>query len=272
VLRPSLPETGTGSTVTAISWGTLTGWTSTGRLVCTTTPGGGCSAGCGCVPFFGIEGTGPPIPLSSTSFDTDPWNFIPLGDPGVLFFTPTFEIANLLGGALTQDLRLVGVRAAAIQLPLDTYCVLGVSTGTDWSWRLTDSNSSSWTADVVNTATTSDELADLFAQSLSSVAPVTASSPGSLVPFDFCFDISGANSPFLLEVGQAGQAPTCPVIGFGGCTFNPVIVPLPSLFTIPSAPSWALLAGGLALAALGYWLRFYRKHGDDEPRSDTSER
>lgn len=256
VLRPALPESGTGNSVTSISWGTLTGWTSTGRLFCETTPGGGCSAGCGCVPFFGFEGTGPPMPLSSPSFDTDPWNFIPLGDPGVLFTTPEFEIANLFFGSLTQDLRLVGVRAVAVKLPLDTYCVLGISTGTDWSWRLTDSISNSWSADVTNTATTSDELASLFATSISSVTPLASSSPPSLAPIAQCFDISGANSPFTLEVGLASQTPTCTVAGFAGCTFNPVIVPLPSVFAaVPSAPGWAILAGGLAFVALGFRLR-----------------
>ena len=51
-------QTGTGSTTTSINWGTLTGWSQTGRLLCVTNCPGGCGGASSCKPFVGFEGLG----------------------------------------------------------------------------------------------------------------------------------------------------------------------------------------------------------------------
>jgi hypothetical protein len=245
LLRPTPGQVGTGSTVTSISWGTLTGWTQTGHLACTTSPGPSCPSCSACVPFFGYEGTGPPLPLSSSSYDTDPWSFIPLGNPGILFVTDDFQITNLAAGAVTQAIRLVGVRSTVLQLGLGTFCVLGVPTGTDWSWELNDT----WGASVTNTAVTDVDLASDFADSITAITPAAiTAAPLAAVPQ--CFSVSGAATPVKLEVGPSPGPVDC-TVSLAGCTFNPVIVPLPLVFDVPAAPAWAILGVGLVLVALG---------------------
>jgi len=99
---PSDGQGGSGTTTTSISWGALTGWSQTGQLTCIShCPGGPCPAS-GCIPFVGFEGTGPPAPLKSTSFNTDPWTFA--GD-GSGFQAASAEFVNLSGGAVTGNLQ-----------------------------------------------------------------------------------------------------------------------------------------------------------------------
>jgi hypothetical protein len=65
-MRPDLstPPISTGTVEADIDWGTLSGWTQTGRIVCITHCPGGCPTGIStCIPFVGFEGTGP-IPPS----------------------------------------------------------------------------------------------------------------------------------------------------------------------------------------------------------------
>jgi hypothetical protein len=123
-----LPKAGTGTVETTIDWGNLTGWTQTGRLVCTTFCPGGCPTGVSsCVPFVGFEGTGPPAPLKSGSFVTDTWTFSGDGTGGG-FVSPSFETTNLAGGAVTANINLVGIlRPIVPALPLLGVAGLGAA-------------------------------------------------------------------------------------------------------------------------------------------------
>ena len=89
-------QTGSGDTWSTINWGSLTGWTQTGRLVCETHCPGGCGAASSCVPFVGFEGTGPPGPLNGSVFNTDPWIFT----DHTSFTAPSVEFVNLGAGAV----------------------------------------------------------------------------------------------------------------------------------------------------------------------------
>jgi hypothetical protein len=104
---PTIPVAGVngaGTTGTSISWGSLTGWTQTGRLVCITNCPGGCPTGTSsCVPFVGFEGTGPPAPLNGSTFSFDPFTF---SGGGTSYTTPSVEIVNLSGGAVTANVTL----------------------------------------------------------------------------------------------------------------------------------------------------------------------
>lgn len=74
---PSPNQTGTGSIASSlISWGSLIGWAQTGQLSCVTTCPTTCSVDA-CVLAFGFSGTGPPPPLTGSSFPQN-WTF-PLG-------------------------------------------------------------------------------------------------------------------------------------------------------------------------------------------------
>ena len=120
---PSGGQTGSGDTSTSISWGALTGWSQTGSLSCTShCPGGPCPKS-GCIPFVGFEGTGPPAPLSSTAFNSDPWTFT--GDMSA-FTATSDEMVNLSGGAVTGNLLWRGSRSFPVPaLPLVGLGVLG---------------------------------------------------------------------------------------------------------------------------------------------------
>ena len=107
---PDNGQGGSGSTASSTSWGSLTGWTQTGRLVCTTNCPGGCPAGVSsCIPFVGFEGTGPPAPLKATAFTFDPWDYE--GDMSG-FTAPSFEIVELVGGAVEANLQYKGTPPA----------------------------------------------------------------------------------------------------------------------------------------------------------------
>jgi hypothetical protein len=105
---PSAGQLGSGTVGTSISWGSLTGWTQTGRLVCVTNCPGGCPTGVSsCVPFVGFEGTGPPAPLKSSSFTFDPFTF---SGGGASFASASVETVNLSGGAVTANVTIDGTR------------------------------------------------------------------------------------------------------------------------------------------------------------------
>jgi hypothetical protein len=127
-IRPDLstPPLGTGTVETAIDWGTLSGWTQTGRVVCITHCPGGCPTGVSiCVPFVGFEGTGPNPPIKSTTFDTDPWSFTGNGSGGG-FEAPSFEFVNLAGGVVTMNLMPRGIlRPVVPAAPLAGVAALG---------------------------------------------------------------------------------------------------------------------------------------------------
>lgn len=107
VASPAPGQTGTGSTTTTILWGGLTGWTQTGRLNCTTNlPGGGTPPPSSCVLFVGFEGTGPPAPLKSSTFNTDPWTFTVT--TGERFDAPSVEFVELGGGAVEANIQIRG--------------------------------------------------------------------------------------------------------------------------------------------------------------------
>jgi len=76
-LGPIPNQTGTGSVSTQINWGPLTGFSQTGHLICTTTCPGGCNGASACQVAFGFESppAGPPPPLTSSSYNLDPWTF-----------------------------------------------------------------------------------------------------------------------------------------------------------------------------------------------------
>ena len=95
---PSPNQGGTGDTLTTINWGNLVGWTQSGRLVCQSHCPGGCGLASSCIPFVGFEGTGPPAPLKSSTFNIDPWVFA-----GDSFIGPSVEFVNLSGGAVTAN-------------------------------------------------------------------------------------------------------------------------------------------------------------------------
>jgi hypothetical protein len=113
---PSPNQVGVGSTSTVINWGSLTGWTQTGRLACITNlpgdpgpqlpqPGDPSS----CVLFVGFEGTGPPAPLNGTVFSTDPWTFtVTSPGTGEHFSSPSTEFVNLGGGAVRANIQING--------------------------------------------------------------------------------------------------------------------------------------------------------------------
>jgi hypothetical protein len=115
-------QTGAGSTTTTINWGTLTGWSQTGRLLCVTNCPGGCGGASSCKPFVGFEGLGPPAPLKATSFNSDPWSFS--GD-GREFAATSFEIVSLGLGAVTAALQMGGRQVQIPALPLAALGGLG---------------------------------------------------------------------------------------------------------------------------------------------------
>lgn len=119
-LGPAPNQTGAGNTGSTINWGSLTGWTQTGRLFCKTTCPGGCGAASGCIPFVGFDGLGPPAPLSSASFNTDPWVFT--GDE---FTSAPFQIVSLSLGAVTAAIQVGGRLVAIPALPLAALGGLG---------------------------------------------------------------------------------------------------------------------------------------------------
>ena len=90
-----------------INWGALTGWTQTGRLVCTEYCPGGCGICAGpCIPFVGFSGTGPLPPLKASTFNLDPFTF-----SGDIFTAPSVEFVNLSGGAVTANANAGGTLA-----------------------------------------------------------------------------------------------------------------------------------------------------------------
>lgn len=93
-------QSGVGDTTSSISWGTLTGYSQTGRLFCDTRlpPFG---SGSSCIPFVGFEGTGPPAPLKASAFDTDPWTFD--GDGNLVSIGLTCSGGPDLGVSCTTD-------------------------------------------------------------------------------------------------------------------------------------------------------------------------
>ena len=95
---PSPSQGGSGTTLSTINWGSLVGWTQSGRLVCTTHCPGSCGGFSPCIPFVGFEGTGPPWPLKATTFNLDPFTFT-----GDSFTAPSVEFVNLSGGAVTTN-------------------------------------------------------------------------------------------------------------------------------------------------------------------------
>jgi len=120
-LRPAPSQTGSGSTTTSISWGVLGGWTQTGRLVCTTHCPGGCPQFCEECPLaVGFEGTGPPPPMSGTSFDTGPWTF---SEDGFSLAAGPVEFVNLGGGAVTESLVWWG----ALSVPVPALPLVGLA-------------------------------------------------------------------------------------------------------------------------------------------------
>lgn len=130
VLRPAPGQTGAGSTTTSISWGSLTGWTQTGRVVCLTNLPGDPGPQeppdpSSCVPLIGFEGTGPPAPLSSTAFDSDPWTFS--GD-GFSFQASPIEYIDLGGGSVRANAVWRGDLTLPIPaLPLAGLAALGAA-------------------------------------------------------------------------------------------------------------------------------------------------
>jgi hypothetical protein len=108
---PTIPvagKSGVGDVGTSISWGALTGWSQTGRLVCVTNCIGGCPVGVSsCVASMVSEGTGPPAPLVGGTFTFDPFTF---SGSGASFSTPSVEIVNLVGGAVTAGYIIAGSR------------------------------------------------------------------------------------------------------------------------------------------------------------------
>jgi len=129
-LRPAPGQLGTGGTTTTISWGSLTGWTQTGRVVCLTNLPGDPGPQeppdpSSCVLFVGFEGTGPPAPLSATAFDSDPWTFS--GD-GFAFQASPIEYLNLGGGAVLANVVWRGELSLPIPaLPLAGLAALGAA-------------------------------------------------------------------------------------------------------------------------------------------------
>jgi len=121
-LGPAPNQTGAGNTATSISWGALTGWSQTGRLLCVTNCPGGCFGASGCKPFVGFDGLGPPAPLKASSFLTDPWVFT--GDTHS-FSSASFEIVNLGAGAVTAATQMGGRLVEVPALPLAALGGLG---------------------------------------------------------------------------------------------------------------------------------------------------
>jgi hypothetical protein len=122
--KPSPNQTGAGSTTTAISWGSLTGWTQTGRLFCKTNCPGTCGTASSCVPFVGFEGTGPPAPLKSTTFNLDPFTFT---TDGASFTVPSVEFVSLGGGAVTANTKGGGTLSTVPAIPLAGLAGLGAA-------------------------------------------------------------------------------------------------------------------------------------------------
>jgi hypothetical protein len=120
-LGPTGGQVGAGSTTTSINWGTLSGWSQTGRLFCKTNCPGGCPKGAsGCIPFVGFDGLGPPAPLKATQFNSDPWVFT--GDE---FTAASFEIVSLGLGAVTAATQIGGRLVEIPALPLAALGGLG---------------------------------------------------------------------------------------------------------------------------------------------------
>jgi hypothetical protein len=116
-------QTGTGSTTTSINWGTLTGWSQTGTVLCVThCPPPGCFSASACKGLYSFEGLGPPFHLSATSFNTDPWTF---SVDGREFKSDSFEIVSLGFGLWRSELQLGGRQIQVPALPLAALAGLG---------------------------------------------------------------------------------------------------------------------------------------------------
>ncbi|HVN39790.1 MAG TPA: hypothetical protein VMW19_16630 [Myxococcota bacterium] len=115
-------QTGTGSTSGTINWGTIVGWSQTGRLFCQTgCPSPGCGTASACKPFVGFEGLGPPAPIEPPQqFNLDPWVFT-----GDKFTSKGFEIVSLGSGAVTANTQIGGRLVAIPALPLAALGGLG---------------------------------------------------------------------------------------------------------------------------------------------------
>jgi len=124
-LGPAPDQTGTGGTSDSISWGALSGWTSTGFVSCHSNCPGGCGGFSACINFVGFEGTGAAPPLASTAFDSDPWTFA--DDMRSLESAP-IRYLDLAGGVVTGTIDWVGtLRSAVPLLPLAGVGLLGAA-------------------------------------------------------------------------------------------------------------------------------------------------
>jgi hypothetical protein len=110
-IGPLPNQTGAGSVSTLIHWGPLSGWVQSGEFSCVTICPGGCFQTV-CDLVYGFEGTGPPPPLTSSSYNLDPWTF---SGGGASFDGPIAgQRLWLIPGSVlfTGDVWLSGVRTA----------------------------------------------------------------------------------------------------------------------------------------------------------------
>jgi hypothetical protein len=88
-----LPVTGTGSHFTSINFGPVSGYFQEGGIYCETFPGPSCLGCSACTPAGLVEGGwAPPVPLTSTVFNTDPTVF---SSDGSSFVSSTIKATDL---------------------------------------------------------------------------------------------------------------------------------------------------------------------------------
>lgn len=114
-------HTGTGSTLTSVTWGVVAGWSATGGQFCSSSPTSACAEFAA-----GPHGLTSPLSISSVTYDLGTWNFDAAGD-----FTAAapYDFETTMGGTGNGQFLLRGALQgpALPALPLVGFGALGVA-------------------------------------------------------------------------------------------------------------------------------------------------
>ncbi len=110
-----------------------------------------------------------------------------------------------------------------------TYCVVGTSTGIDWSWSLSGLAGGGWSIDQLNepglpAGDSADSIVNQWVNSINGGGCCTVHARVSALSTQ-CFEVFTSDiGGFNLCVGAAGAPPTCCVAPAQSCSFNPTVV------------------------------------------------
>ncbi|MCA9257158.1 MAG: hypothetical protein KDA33_16035, partial [Phycisphaerales bacterium] len=110
-----------------------------------------------------------------------------------------------------------------------TFCVVGTSTGVDWSWSVNGAAGSGWSIDQLNepgllAGLPADAIVAQWVASMNNAGCCTFRA--TILPQSSqCFEINTSDpNGFNLCVGPAGAPPTCCVNPGLSCSFNPTVI------------------------------------------------